>query len=59
MKKNFVATLQAKRPADATHEKLLKLREYLTQAEIATLWGITRQRVCALEKRAKELRDAE
>ena len=57
MPKKLVVTVKGKRPADATLEKLLKLRQYLTLAEIGQLWGISRQRVWALEKRAKELRD--
>lgn len=56
MRKKYTTTVtvKGKRPADATLEKLLELREHLTLAEIAQLWGISRQRVWALEKKAKE-----
>jgi len=57
-KYSTTVTVHGRRPADATLEKVLELREHLTLQEIATLWGISRQRVWALEKRAKELRDA-
>ena len=53
MGKKFLATIEAKRPADATLEKVLELRKNLTLAEIGKLWGISAQRVWALEQRAK------
>ena len=53
MDKKFIATIEAKRPADATLERVLELRKSLTLAEIGKLWGISPQRVWALEMRAK------
>jgi len=53
MTKKFIATIEAKRPAEATLKKVLELRKSLTLAQIAKLWGITPQRVWALEQRAK------
>ena len=55
MTKRFMAIIEAKRPADATYEKVLELRKLLTLAKIAEMWHITPQRVWALEKRAKQL----
>lgn len=49
-----VITTQGKRPADATPEKALELSATLTQVEIARLWGISRQRVNQLIKKAKK-----
>jgi len=54
MSKRFIALIEAKRPADATFEKVLELRKSLTLAEIGKLWGISPQRVWKLEQRAKE-----
>ena len=53
MGKKFVVTIEAKRPAEATLQKVLELRKSLTLAQIAILWGITPQRVWALEQKAK------
>ena len=48
---NYLIT--GKRPADATLEKVLDLRAAgLTQAEIARLWNISRQRVGQLIAKA-------
>jgi len=52
MKQKFI-TIQGKRPADATPEKALQLSKTLSQVEIAKLWGISRQRVSQLIKKAK------
>jgi len=48
-----VITIQGKRPADATPERALELSKTLSQVEIARLWGISRQRVNQLIKKAK------
>ena len=57
MTKRFMAIIEAKRPADATYEKVLEQRTSLTLAEIAKLWRLTPQRVWALEQRATRLAD--
>ena len=54
MAKKFIATIEAKRPAEATLKKVLELRKSLTLSQIAKLWGISPQRVWALEQRAKK-----
>jgi len=53
MGKKFLATIEAKRPADATLERVLELRKSLTLAEIGKLWGISKQRVWQLIQKAK------
>ena len=53
MGKKFIASIEAKRPAEATLQKVLELRKNLTLAQIGTLWNITPQRVWALEQKAK------
>ena len=53
MTKRFI-TINGKRPYDATPEKALELSKTLTQAEIAQLWGVSRQRVQQLIKKAKK-----
>jgi predicted transcriptional regulator len=54
MSKKEVVTIEGKRPADATPEKALELSKNLTQEEIGKLWGISRQRVSQLIKRARQ-----
>ena len=43
-----------KRPFDATPEKALELHEVLTLQEIANRWGISKQRVHQLVKKARQ-----
>ena len=51
--KKKVITIEGKRPADATPERALELSKTLTQADIARLWGISRQRVQQLIQKTK------
>ena len=48
-----VISIEGKRPAEATPELALKLSQTLTQADIARLWGISRQRVQQLIRKAR------
>ncbi len=48
-----VISINGKRPYDATPSKALELSLTLTQADIAKLWGISRQRVHQLIQKAK------
>ena len=48
-------TTEGKRPADATFEKALELSKTLSNAEIGRLWGISRERVRQLIKKAKSM----
>jgi DNA-directed RNA polymerase specialized sigma subunit len=45
--------VEGKRPLDATPERALELSQTMKQTEIAKMWGISKQRVNQLIKKAK------
>jgi len=53
MRDKRVIVTHGKRPFDATPERALELNKTLSQAEIAKLWNISRQRVQQLVNKAK------
>ncbi len=50
----FKVLVEGKRPIDATPEMALELSRSLKQTEIAKMWGISKQRVNQLIKKAKQ-----